>query len=289
MLRKIKGVFKLMVLLFLMQSCDALDKEEPIPAYVQVDSVSVVSSTETGSNSHDINDIWLYVDNKYVGTYEIPFKVPVLPSGFQNIALETGIRENGLGQFRVIYPFYTSFTVDTLLPEAGTIHLNPIYEYENVTTPLLENFEGLGHLFEKTPNSDTTMMTVNDSLSFEGHSGLIVLDAEHSIADLRTSQLYDLPRDSKVYLEMDYYCEEELSVGLFARQYDGDGQADIRYPVISLYQTSSWRKVYVNLTDQIAKTPYALQYRLFFSAEKTDETEGKPAKIYIDNVKILHY
>jgi len=289
MLGKLLGVLIMSALFLMIQSCDAFDKEEPIPAYIQVDSVNVISSSETGSNSHDINDIWLYVDNKYIGTYEIPFKVPVLPTGYQNIALETGIRDNGLGQFRAVYPFYTSFSVDTLLPEAGTLHFNPVYEYETVNLPLHENFEGLGNSFEKTPNSDTTMMTVNDSISFEGFSGLIVLDAERSVADLRTSQLYSLPRDRKVYLEIDYYCDEPLDVGLFGQQFNGSSYVDVRYPVLKLYPTTEWRKIYINLTDQIARSPYANQYRVFFSAEKTDATEGQIAKIYLDNIKIIHY
>ncbi|MEA1875119.1 MAG: hypothetical protein U9N51_11950 [Bacteroidota bacterium] len=289
MLGKLLGVLKLSTLFILIQSCDAFDKEEPIPAYIQVDSVSVISGAETGSASHDINDIWLYVDNKYIGTYEIPFKVPVLPTGNQNIALETGIRDNGLGEFRAVYPFYTSFSMDTILPEAGTLHFNPVYEYEAVNLPLLEDFEGLGNSFEKTPNSDTTMMTVSDSISFEGHSGLIVLDAERTVVDLITSQLYTLPRDRKVYLEMDYYCEELLDVGLFGQQFDGNSVIEVRYPVLKLYRTTEWRKIYINLTDQIARSPYANQYRVFFSAEKTDETEGRIAKIYLDNIKMIHY
>ncbi len=126
-------------------------------------------------------------------------------------------------------------------------------------------------------------------LSFEGHSGLIVLDADRTIADIRTSQLFDLPRDSKVYLEMDYYCEESFNMGLFGQQIDGSGYVEVRYPIIQLYPTENWRKIYINLTDQIARSPYAFKYRVFFSAEKTDASEGQLAKIYFDNIKILHY
>jgi hypothetical protein len=273
----------------LLTACDFINPEEPIPAYIQVDSVSVISGAETGSNTHDINDIWVYVDNKLVGTYEIPFKVPVLPIGFQNIALEAGIRENGQGLFRKVYPFYTSFISDTTLGEAKTIIINPVYHYEDVEVPLLEDFESLGHRFEKTDASDTTLMIIADTLNPNEHWGQIVLDNNRTKADIRSSQLYNLSRTSKVYLEMDYYCEEELTIGLFAREYSAGTTIDVRYPIMTLYTTNEWKKVYINLTDQIAKTPQAFDYRLFFSVIKSEQTDGDIAEIYLDNIKILHY
>lgn len=288
MRKDLTGILLICMLALGIQSCDT--KEEPIPAYIQVDSISLSTSSEYGSNSQDINDLWVYVDNQYVGTYEIPFKVPVLPTGEVNIALETGIRDNGQGLFRVIYPFYSSFSIDTLLPEAGVITLNPQYKYEDhCVIPLLEDFEGLGNSFEKTPSSDTSLMTVIDSMSFEGHSGYIVLDAEHPQVDIRTSLNYELPRDSKVYLEIDYYCEEYLAVGLFGHEVSDGTYIDVRYPILTLKPTENWRKVYVNLTDQIANSPYSSAYRIFFSAEKTDLTEGKNARFYLDNIKMIHY
>ncbi len=288
MRKDITGILLICMLALGIQSCDT--KEEPIPAYIQVDSISLSTSSEYGSNSQDINDLWVYVDNKYIGTYEIPFKIPVLPTGDVNVALETGIRDNGQGLFRVIYPFYNSFSMDTLLPEAGVIKLYPEYEYEtHCLIPMLEDFEGLGNSFEKTPNSDTSLMTVMDSMSFEDHSGYIALDAERTQVDIRTSLTYDLPRDSKVYLEIDYYCEENLTVGLFGLEVSDGAYVDVRYPILTLTPTDNWRKVYVNLTDQIANSPYSSAYRVFFSAEKTEKTEGTTARIYLDNIKLIHY
>lgn len=271
-------------------SCDFINPDEPAVSYIQVDSVNLISSTKYGSNSNNINDLWIYVDNKLVGTYEIPFKVPVLPSGDQTIALETGIKENGIGLFRVIYPFYTSYTLDTILPEGGTIKLYPTYHYDDAEIALLEDFEDLGTNFETTSSSDTTLMTINNENSFEGNSGYVVLDSDHTTFDCKTSNLYDLPRDSKVYVELDYRCDEELTVGLFGRVYSSGSFSDVRYPIVTLYPTKGkWEKVYVNLTDQISDTPQAYDYRIFMSSIKTNETEGEIAEIYLDNIKILHY
>jgi hypothetical protein len=271
-------------------SCDFINPDEPAVSYIQVDSVNVISTAEYGSNSNDINDLWIYVDGKLVGTYEIPFKVPVLPSGDQTITLETGIKDNGMGLFRVIYPFYTSYTIDTILPEGGTIKIYPTYHYDDAEIALLEDFEDLGINFEITSSSDTTLMTINNENSFEGNCGYVALDAEHTIFDCKTSQLYDLPRDSKVYVELDYRCDEELTIGLFGRVYSSGSLSDVRYPIVTLYPTDGkWKKVYVNLTDEISDTPQAWDYRIFMSAIKTSDTEGEIAEIYLDNIKILYY
>ncbi len=290
MINKIYTVIFIIGVALSLSSCNLINPDEPIPAYIQVDEAMVISSEATGSASHNINDIWLYVDNKLVGTYEIPFKVPVLPSGKHKVTLEAGIKQSSISNVRVIYPFYTSFIVDTLLEEAKTYKLTPVYEYEEVQIPLLEDFEGLGNNFESTASSDTTLMSVQNDNCFEGYSGYAVLTAEHPNLDVKTSSAYDLPNTSKIFLELDYACTDTLTVGVFGRQYEEGSVIDVRKPIIHLRPTNGqWKKIYISLTDMVFKNPKFFEYSIFFSASTEYDSGDKSAEIYLDNIKLIHY
>ncbi len=291
MINKIYTVIFIIGAALSLASCNLINPDEPIPAYIQVDEAIVISSEATGSASHNINDIWLYVDNKLVGTYEIPFKVPVLPSGKHKVTLEAGIKQSSISNVRVIYPFYTSFIVDTLLEGAKTYKLTPVYEYEEkIKVPLLEDFESLGNSFEATSSSDTVLMSVQNENCFEGHSGYVALTAERPNFDVKTSEAYALPNTSKIFLELDYACTDTLTVGVFGRQYDAGTVIDVRKPIIILRPTNGqWKKIYISLTDMVFKNPKFFEYSVFFSASTKHDSGDKSAEIYIDNIKLIHY
>lgn len=286
----IKGLICIAAIMALLTGCDIINPPEEEPSYIQVDTIKVQNSPST-SKVHEIEDIWIYVDGKLVGAYQVPFTVPVLPSGNQSITLEPGIKENGQSLFREVYPFIKSFKSDTLLPAKDTLVFNPEFVYDNtVKTPMNENFEQLGTGFELTESSDTTLMVVNDSITLNGRSGYIALDENHTQFDCRTTDVYNLPPDRKVYLEVEYYSEDaNLTAGVFAKELSGNNYIDVRYSIIELYPDNKWRKVYINLTDIIASKPQALGFRIFFSANKPENTEGEKVEIYIDNIKLLHY
>ncbi|MFP4663654.1 MAG: hypothetical protein ACLFM1_04430 [Bacteroidales bacterium] len=278
-----------MLLISSLPSCDLINPPEPIPSYVRVDTVMVDNNTDYGSDFHAISDLWVYVNGTLIGTYDVPFTVPVLPSGNQIITMEAGIKENGQIASRRIYPFYTSFRNDTLLPPADTITLNPVYKYEDVDNAFFEDFEDLGTGFETTEASDTVLMTANDSNCMSGKCGYFAVDISRPNFDCRMAEPVTLPPDSKVYAEISYKCSEQFTIGVFAMEYSGGTFSDVRYPLLTLYKSEDWNKVYVNLTDVIAQTPTAQKYRLFFSASHSDENDVSTGEVYLDNIKILHY
>lgn len=276
------------VLVMVIPSCELINPEEEIPAYIHVDTCMVESETNEGSASHYIHDGWLYVDNKLIGIFEIPFTVPVLKTGEQEVTLEAGIKVNGISTLRRIYPFYSSYTVNrTLIPEKVD-SIRPEYNYEaGCEFALIENFETLGSVFEETESSDTTIEAVSGTMAFEGNSAAIYLDDTHSVFDAWTVNRYAISKTSPVYVEFNFKTDQEFSFGIFAREYTGSGEQETRYPKITLNPTDEWKKIYVELTDDIANTPMALDYRLFFSAVLSDESES--AEIFIDNVKLIYY
>ncbi|MGC9332258.1 MAG: hypothetical protein ACP5DZ_10355 [Bacteroidales bacterium] len=270
-------------------SCDIINPEEPIPSYIHIDTAMVKPVPGKVTGFHNFQDVWVYVDGRLVGTYQIPFTVPVLPSGQQSITLEAGIKESGQTMYRTKYPFVTSFYKDTLLPPADTLHITPVYEYVEANVPLYESFEDLGTKFENTESSDTSFIIREDSNSIHGKYGYVALDINRPNFDCRTSDLYQLPKNEKIYLEFDYKGNEKIIAGFFAKEYTDGVMSDVRYSVIVLFPSQNWNRIYLNLTEDIAHTTKAIEYRLFFSASKEETEDNEIGEVFLDNIKLIHY
>jgi hypothetical protein len=271
-------------------SCDIINPPEPKAAYLEVDTIMVNNTTGLGGNFHGIEDIWVYVNGQLVGTYEAPFTVPVLPSGEQQLTLEAGVKESGQSSFHVIYPFMTSYSSDTTLPPGDTLHINPVFQYADPDVAFFEDFEDLGTGFEITAASDTALQTVNDSNCLDGQCGYFANDISRPNFDCRTAEVFPLPKDSKIFAEVSYMCTQEFTVGVFAKEYTGEGYSDVRYPILTLFESPEWNTVYINLTDIVAETTNAVEYRLFISAQPMENNENfVSGEVYLDNIKILHY
>jgi hypothetical protein len=279
----------IVIFLGLIFSCEILNPDEPIPSYIHVDTAIVKKIPGEVTGFHNFQDVWVYVDGNLVGTYQIPFTIPVLPSGKQNITLEAGIKENGQSMFRTKYPFVTSFHKDTLLPPADTLHLSPAYEYIDVNVPLYEDFEDLGTKFETTEASDTNFMIMNDSNNISGNYGYVAVDNNRPNFDCRTSELYALPKNKKTFVEFDYKGNEYITAGLFAKEYSDGIFTDVRYSIIILYPSNEWNRVYLNLTEDIAQTTNSIEYRLFFSVSKEVTEDNELGTVFLDNIKLIHH
>src|SRR5438067_12211826 len=96
--------------IMLFTSCEIINPSEDIPSYLHVESFSVTTNNETqGSNSSKITDVWVTVDGKALGTYELPATLPVLATGSHDVILSPGILINGIAATRTAYPFYTTY------------------------------------------------------------------------------------------------------------------------------------------------------------------------------------
>ena len=59
------------LLMILQQSCEWIDEPEQIPAYIRIENINVSTTTaEQGSNSHNILDAWIFVDNQLIGAFD---------------------------------------------------------------------------------------------------------------------------------------------------------------------------------------------------------------------------
>lgn len=286
-LQKIALTLLTVVLMVLVDSCDIINPEEPIPSYIHIDNFTLTTTSEQGSNSSKISDAWVYVDDQLIGAYELPATLPVLFEGFHKVIVKPGIKVNGIAGTRAIYPFYTYYSSDITLFPDSVITVNPMITYNAETVfEWKEAFEDGGISIETTAFSDTTIDKTSDAqYVFEGnYSGIIHLDNNHTLFEGRSITSYDLPGgDTPVFLEMNYKTESEIYIGLFANSSTQSDAVGILY----LNKSDTWNKIYINLKNAINSSISATDFQVFFHIEKSSD-ETNPV-ILLDNIKLVHF
>ena len=273
------------IISFLIFSCEIINPEEDIPAYIRIDTFQLETNTlEQGTNSHKITDVWINIDGNFIGVFELPATFPVLAEGTHEVTIRAGIKVNGIAASRAIFPFYTHYIIDTNLTPELILQLSPKVEYSDETIfAWKEDFEA-GLSLDTTSISDIPIIQSN-SVFFEGNkAGAIIFYDNHTIFECKSHDAYELPKDnSKVFLELNYKNNNEFVIGVFANKLT----QSIKLPIINIYPSGDkWNKIYIDLTYTTTSNPDAINFNIFIGAIK-DENITK-AEIYLDNIKLVH-
>jgi len=273
----------MLVISFTLSSCELINPDEPIPVYLECDTISFHATTpEQGSSSSAISDAWVFVDGVLQGIYEMPAHFPVLAEGSHKITVKPGIVINGIKNARGAYPFYASFDTTLNLEPTKTYTLHPRSTYLSVTQfKLMEDFEQSGLVLERAPNSDTTLNIQLDAEAFEGHYGAVYLDAARPYFNYRSLHSFYVSPGTTVFAELNYRCDNEFSVGILSQV----GSDLVAAEAITIRPTTTWKKIYVSLSDAISSQPSASSYKFYITATKSSTLLN--ATILLDNVKVL--
>ena len=280
-------------LLNILPSCNLINPEENTPGYIEVSDFvfnPTPTSVELGSsNSTRIKDVWVYVDNKFLGAYELPARFPVLKTGMQKILLTPGIELNGIASTRSPYPFYKGFVTESVIPENGTLSINPTTQYfDAAQCAYCESFDGSGFSLAPTDQSDTIMyqLAPSDTNVFEGaSSGVVYLDTTNTQFEFSSTTFYDLPGSgAAVFLEMDYKCSQEMQVGLYI---DLPSSGLEQVPIYNLNPTQTWNKIYIQLGYVVSTYSYSNKFKVYFKGVK--DIGNQKASFYFDNIKVVHF
>ena len=287
MKKNLPAVFLILFLSFAITSCEIINPAEPVPSYLHFDNIVLQTDTTTqGSSSNKITDVWLYVDNQLLGAYEMPVTIPVLKEGSHEIKVRGGIIVNGIAATRVYYPFYT-FYVDTInLTSASVTTVNPVVTYLSGTVfSLNESFSGTGNQLVSTPQSDTAIQRISDSLhAFENETAKVILDAQHPVFECASFDSLTLPADGNpVYMEINYKTNTEFTVGVYA--YTSLGVFNTS--VLTIRANTEWKKIYINLSDATSLYPTASGFKPYINMERNSSVGD--AELYFDNVKVVNF
>lgn len=285
-----KNNLQLVLGLCLFMLIAACNPDETEPSYLVVNNVTVSSNPTTqGSNSSNVKDVWVYVDNQYLGTYQLPARIPVLASGNKNVILRAGILENGINATHSAYPLYAA-NMQTLafVPGKETVvdTFNVAY-FSGIQYTWYEDFEkdaiGGGFSLSPEPNNNLAPLSTDSVDVFEGVRSLkMKVDGTNYISDIETNgDGYVLYRGKDIYLEMNYKCDHEFTVGL--RGMLSNDKRNI--PVLLFNPSNTWKKIYINLSKFVNSNYDVAKFKVYFYLSTSPG--GSDATVYLDNLKLI--
>jgi hypothetical protein len=295
-MQKFLCILFLCILSLFQSSCNRDESLADVPAYIRIEKADfIITDPLQGSATSKISDIWLYVNDQLIGAFELrpdtPFlNIPVLDHGLSKITVRAGIKINGITATRANYEFYQDYVVTEELKPKETLTINPVYKYRQSTVfAWMNNFENENKI-DTLPNSKAELQVITDpsiiDRSLNGFAcGSITLTPEKNIfaaSSLLTEPLRLPTTGAAVFLEMDYMNNNKFTVGLMARRQTSD-QALL---YLDIRPSATWNKIYVNLSSILYENYDASGFFFFMYAEK--DQNNPEAKIYIDNLKIVH-
>jgi len=269
------------------RSCQLINPPEDIPAYLHIDSFSLHGNYDSfGSLSHKITDAWVIVNDKLIGVFELPATFPVLANDIQKLIIMPGIKENGISNTRLPYPFYTYYIDNHLFKPSttDTIQPNIWYAGNKFLLAFNEDFEGGNVIFDPSNlNNALVYRTNSNSEKFEGDYSLkVVLPTKNDIFEIEGEDLYDIPRNKSAFIEINFKTDEVLTIGYYSISLTNS----VKRNLINLNPTKTWKKVYANLGTELLYEPQGNVFRFFLGAVNT---ASDTSYIFIDNIKLLVY
>jgi len=275
-------------LLLLLTACDVFDKEETIPGYLVINEIVLETDEATeGANTQAILDATVFANDQFVGTYELPATIPILENGNTTLNISGGIKNNGLIDNRIIYPFYNFVLKDLeLLPDVKTpaspdtiitVSYFPNLNFE------IEDFEDVGLQFEAEPEDNAEINIISEPPEdvSRGQSLEVTLTPSNNVFYRRsTFDMSNLPKGNAMYLEIDYKGSVPLEVGIFTED----------APLVKAFAgginpTEEWTKVYFELTNEVARQTQNDLFEIYLESRSSSLTTEK---IYIDNIKFVY-
>jgi len=280
------------LLILMFPSCSLLEQNEPVPSYLFVNEFRLKTFVNQGSSSERITDIWLFNDTEFLGMFPLPAKIPLLLYGEQNLTIQAGIKENGIGATPENYPFFnpikikvnlTSLKTDTLKLETSYLSSSKFH--------FVENFENNTSFFSFLVSGlpENRVLPYSDSNVFEGKfSGKIQITKSAPIVTVGSNAKYKNTSNpgQPVYLEMDYKGDAPCVIGVQFYDTENIEEAGIIVPIAGFKESAEWKKIYFNLGSTLALRK-SLYYRVIFN---TALPEGKEnATVHFDNIKLISF
>jgi len=275
------------LILFLAAACSKGDK---VPAFVEIGEVAMSTTSGQGGATSKVTDAWVTLNEKLLGVWELPARIPVLAEGPNVIGLVPAIKRNGTFDDRLRYPFYTPYSTTVNLVREGTAAVNPVTSYTDETLVWQEGFEDPFSQFAITANSDTQLLRftpiTNPELLYleNGPCAGFRLDASHRYVRIECDEDF-LSYGGPAFLELDHRSDLLITVGV---KYFADGLE--RYepfvylpPTYRSDGTMPWNKVYLDLSAFFNSA--VAERDVYIEATLPDSRSS--AEIYLDNIKLL--
>lgn len=293
--------FKLLLIATILIGMAACDKEqEAVPTYLQIDSCSLLVKSNQGSASNEFSVVQCYINQEFIGNFELPAKIPILKSGNLRVQLIPAVRVNGS---RTQYRGYNLVDMlDTTLSFSRTkvtVFSNPKFKFRNNADLVwVDDFEqGFASLIKPSqgggmPKGDTAFVEslyYNLGNRFKGNSRVFSLKFAASdtlkIADFISAETFkNLPNIGQdVILELDIQSPLEVQIALSRKK---PGQSAEYVPFLITNATGGiWKKFYLFLNAELANQPNGTDYTVLINIDKRPAFKDA-AVVNIDNIRL---
>tara|TARA_B100001142_G_scaffold94827_1_gene96634 strand:- start:828 stop:1673 length:846 start_codon:yes stop_codon:yes gene_type:complete len=279
-MKKIIGIILIIVLI----SCER-EAIDGIPSYIKIENINLIDTTDynNGFNTENITDAWVSINGIDKGIYELPTTFPVLDNGPVEVRVYAGIKDNGIAAQRKNYPFYNSYTENTILVPDSITKITP-------QVSVKENINGQFDDFDNSFsfNYDSCCFAKIANGPYENYGSLTLSDSilitEIKYQD-QTLSFNDVPQQgSPAYIELDYKNNTRFLVGIYI---NFTNSPTVEKGLLWVSPKDSWHKIYVNITETLTEAVGAEDFSLFIRMLRDDELEEN--KLDFDNIRIIHY
>ena len=280
-------VFFIAASILILQGCDIINPKEKEPAYLYIPSFTFQANLNQGTSSEAITEVWVYVDDQNLGVYDLPAKIPILDLGASNIRIFAGIKNNGISNTRIRYPFYAPFDTTLTISAFQTDTLVPHFSYYNQAVISEKGFEGGNFLVQTGTNNGNFSVTNQAAQVFEGNrSGWGHLDAGSTHLFYKDEDDLNYTSGDNVFLELNYSSNTIFSVGYITTT----GGIQSKNVALIINPSNSgdgltpvWKKIYIDFGYVLQQNTSAQFHELYFEAIPANATT--PVNIFLDNLK----
>ncbi len=267
-----------------MTSCSNYEAEHP--SYVKITDIDInTNEFYQGAPTHDIKEVSVYLDNKYIGTFEKDKLIPVINNKIKaKLKFYPLIRMNGINANLQNYFFLSEIEHEVPFEKGQIDTVNLQYEYkESINFAFVEGFENNNIFTEDLDDNPNTKVEISTEEPKSGdRCGKIQLDTMNKEIKFTSYLFYQIPTDGKkVILELDYRGNVGFVIGLIGREVDGN---EYKKDFIFIRETDDWNKIYLDFTEELKRSKLE-SYRIYFYA--THNKKIDKSFIFLDNIKLL--
>jgi hypothetical protein len=284
-------VYFLFLIALVLQGCDIINPQEKEPAYLYIPSFTFQANFNQGTSSEEITEVWVYANDKSLGVYDLPATIPILDLGTSNIRIFAGIKNNGISNTRIRYPFYAPFDTTLTITPFQIDTIVPNFSYYNLAVINEKAFES-GNFLTQTGANNGTFSTTNNNLQvFEGsRSGLGHVDVGMSLLYFKDDEDLTYTSGDNVFLEMNYSSNNTFSVGFITTT----GGITAKNMALIINPSTSgdgltpvWKKIYIDFGYLLLQNPNAQFHEWYIEAVPSNSS--LPVNIFLDNLKWVNW
>jgi hypothetical protein len=248
------------------------------------------TNNEGDLTSSSFTDAYVIIDNKIIGFFELPIKIPILQSGELNIEIYPAIRNNGISATKKVYPFCKPHKLSKLFSPGNEISISPITTYNTEANFWIEDFEVASSKLQTATDYPANVLSLSSDKSvvkYGNQCAKIHLTQKDSIWVGKTLSNLNLPKGKDVYLEMDYKNDLNILTGVLSYSSLNGFKSNPNIQLNSQpFSQMQWKKIYIELKEIVSYSVNATLFETYFRIELPEsKSEGI---VYIDNLKIVY-